>query len=251
MESLQIFKDERFGEIRWMKINNKDYAVGIDVAKALGYKNPRDAILRHCKGVVKHDVGVITGKRKDGTEVIQNVEMSVISEGDIYRLAAKSELPGAEKFEAWIFDEVLPCIRKTGMYATDELLDNPDLLIAAATKLKEERKARLEAEMKVKLLEPKGEFYDDVAGSKDSIEMGHVAKVLGIKGVGRNNLFSLLRDNKILDRNNIPYQQYVDLGYFRVLEQKYTVPNGETKINIKTMVFQKGIDFIRKKIRVS
>jgi len=194
MGGLLIFKNERFGEIRWVKINNKDYAVGIDIAKALGYKKPNDAISRHCRGSVKHGVGVVTGKRKDGTDAIQNVEMSVIPEGDIYRLVAKSELPGAEKFEAWIFDEVLPCIRKTGMYATDELLDNPDLLIAAATKLKEERK------------------------------------------------------EKVLDKNNIPYQQFVDMRYFRVLEQKYTVPNGETKINIKTMVFQKGIEFIRKKI---
>lgn len=249
MDSLRIFKDERFGEIRWVKVNNKDYAVGIDIAKALGYKKPNDAISRHCRGSVKHGVGVVTGKRKDGTDAIQNIEMSLIPEGDIFRLAAKSELPGAEKFEAWIFDEVLPCIRKTGMYATDELLDNPDLLIAAATKLKEERKARLEAEKKVKLLEPKAQFYDDVAGSKDAIEMGHVAKVLGIRGMGRNNLFSLLRDKKILDRNNMPYQQFVDSGYFRVLEQKYTVPNGETKINIKTMVFQKGVDFIMRKIR--
>lgn len=251
MEGLRIFKDERFGQIRWVKVNNKDYAVGTDIAKALGYKNQRDAILRHCKGVVKYGIGVVTGKRKDGTDAIQNIEMSLIPEGDIYRLTAKSELPGAEKFEAWIFDEVLPCIRKNGMYATDELLDNPDLLIAAATKLKEERKARLESEKKVKLLEPKGQFYDDVAGSKDSIEMGHVAKVLGIRRMGRNRLFSLLRDKKILDKNNIPYQQYVDMGYFRVLEQKYTVPNGETKINIKTMVFQKGVDFIGRKIRES
>jgi prophage antirepressor-like protein len=155
MEGLRIFKDERFGEIRWVKVNNKDYAVGIDIARALGYKKPNDAISRHCRGTVKHGVGVVTGKRKDGTNTMQNVEMNVIPEGDIYRLAAKSELPGAEKFEAWIFDEVLPSIRKTGMYAAEELLDNPDLLIAAATKLKEERKARLEAEKKVKLLESK------------------------------------------------------------------------------------------------
>ena len=249
MDSLQIFKDEKFGEIRWVKINNKDYAVGTDIAKALGYKNARDAILRHCRGVVKHDIGVVTGKRKDGTDAIQNIEMSLIPEGDIFRLAAKSELPGAEKFEVWIFDEVLPCIRKNGMYATDELLDNPDLLIAAATKLKEERKARLEAENKVKVLEPKGQFYDDVAGVRGSVEMGQVAKVLGIRGMGRNNLFSLLREKKVLDKNNIPYQQYVDLGYFRILEQKYTVPSGEIKINIKTMVFQNGIDFIRKSIK--
>ena len=249
MESLRIFKDEKFGVIRWVKVNNKDYAVGIDIAKALGYKKPNDAISRHCRGSVKHGVGVVTGKRKDGTDAIQNVEMTLIPEGDIFRLATKSELPEAEKFEAWIFDEVLPCIRKTGMYATDELLNNPDLLIAAATKLKEEREARLEVEKKVKLLEPKAQFYDDVAGSKDSIEMGHVAKVLGIRRMGRNRLFSLLRDKKILDKNNIPYQQYVDLGYFRILEQKYTVPNGEIKINIKTMVFQKGVDFILRKIR--
>jgi len=249
MKSLQIFKDEKFGEIRWVKVNNNDYAVGIDIAKALGYKKPNDAISRHCRGAVKHGVGVVTGKRKDGTDAIQNVEMSLIPEGDIFRLAAKSELPGAEKFEAWIFDEVLPCIRKTGMYATDELLDNPDLLIAAAVKLKEERAARLEAEKKLKLLEPKGQFYDDVTGSKDSVEMGHVAKVLGIKRMGRNRLFSLLREKKVLDKNNIPYQQYIDLGYFRMLEQKYSVPSGETKINIKTMVFQKGIDFIGRKIR--
>lgn len=93
------------------------------------------------------------------------------------------------------------------------------------------------------------QILDDVAGSKESIEMGQVAKVLGIRGVGRNKLFSMLRDKKVLDKNNIPYQQFVDCGYFRVLEQKYTVASGETKINVKTMVFQKGVDFISKKIK--
>ncbi|MDR3598427.1 phage antirepressor KilAC domain-containing protein [Clostridium sp.] len=239
MDELQIFKDEQFGEIRWIKIDNKDYAVGIDIAKALGYKNPNDAISRHCKGCVKHAVPTKSGEQ----------QMNVIPEGDIYRLTAKSELPGAEKFESWVFDEVLPSIRKHGMYATDELLDNPDLLIAAATKLKEERAARIEAEKKVETLAPKAEFYDDVAGSKDSIEMGHVAKVIGIKGLGRNKVFEILRNKKVLDRNNIPYQTFVDRGYFRVLEQKYNIPSGETKINIKTMVFQKGVDFIRKMIK--
>lgn len=135
------------------------------------------------------------------------------------------------------------------MYAEDELLNNPDLLIATATRLKEERVARLAAENKIKVLEPKADFYDDVAGSKDAIEMGNVAKVLAIKGIGRNKLFELLREKKILQSNNIPYQQYVDREYFRVLEQKYTTPKGETKINIKTLVFQKGVDYIRKVIK--
>ncbi|MBZ9633149.1 Bro-N domain-containing protein [Clostridium sp. FP1] len=107
MSNLQIFKNERFGEIRWIKVNEKDFAVGIDVARALGYKNPNDAIARHCKGYVKHAVPTNSGEQ----------QMNVISEGDIYRLTAKSELPGAERFESWIFDEVLPSIRKHGEYS--------------------------------------------------------------------------------------------------------------------------------------
>ena len=238
MNELQVFNNNEFGQLRTINIDGKDYFVGKDIALALGYKNTNDAISRHCKGVVKHE-----GLKINGSEV------ALITEGDIYRLITHSKLPTAEKFEEWVFDEVLPSIRKHGMYATDELLDNPDLLIAAATKLKEERAARIEAENKVKVLKPKADFYDDVAGSKDSIEMGHVAKVLGIKGIGRNKLFEILRNKKVLDKSNIPYQKFVDSGYFRVLEQKYTTPSGETKINIKTMVFQKGVDYIRKIIK--
>lgn len=238
MNELQVFNNNEFGQLRTINIDGKDYFVGKDIALALGYKNTNDAISRHCKGVVKHE-----GLKINGSEV------ALITEGDIYRLITHSKLPTAEKFEEWVFDEVLPSIRKHGMYATDELLDNPDLLIAAATKLKEERAARIEAENKVKVLKPKADFYDEVAGSKDSIEMGHVAKVLGIKGIGRNKLFEILRNKKVLDKSNIPYQKFVDSGYFRVLEQKYTTPSGETKINIKTMVFQKGVDYIRKIIK--
>lgn len=110
MNNIQIFKNEQFGEVRWTKINNKDYVVAIDIAKALGYKNPNDAITRHCKGYVKHAVPTNSGTQ----------QMNVIPEGDIYRLAAKSELPGADEFEKWIFDDVLPTIRKTGGYVSNE-----------------------------------------------------------------------------------------------------------------------------------
>ena len=96
---------------------------------------------------------------------------------------------------------------------------------------------------------PKVEFFDAVAGSNDAIEIGSVAKVLGIKGMGRNNLFSFLRDKKILMNNNQPYQTYVDRGYFRVLEQKFEKPNGETCINIKTLVYQSGVEFIRRQLQ--
>ena len=118
----------------------------------------------------------------------------------------------------------------------------------------EEELARLRAEnaeKENKLIEqaPKVEFFDDVTGSTDTIDMKEVAKVLNVKGLGRNNLFELLRSRNILDRNNQPYQKYVDCGYFRIIESRYTVPTGETKISLKTVVFQKGLEFIRKLIK--
>lgn len=94
-------------------------------------------------------------------------------------------------------------------------------------------------------MRPKEEFYDAVAGSKTAIEMAAVAKVLNFNGVGRNKLFEILRDERILQSDNIPYQKYIDNGWFRTIEQKYS-KDGETYINIKTLVYQKGVDGIRK-----
>lgn len=118
MDELMIFNNSEFGEIRTIEEDGKVLFCGSDVAKALGYKRPNDAISAHCRGTVKRRTGVQTGTKADGTPAIQNIEMLFIPEGDIYRLAAKSELPGAERFESWIFDEVLPSIRKTGEYKT-------------------------------------------------------------------------------------------------------------------------------------
>lgn len=105
LNELQIFQNEEFGQVRTVDIDGKTYFVGKDVANALGYSNPRDAISRHCKGVVKHD------SFKEGGQ-----EVSLLPEGDIYRLIIKSQLPSADKFERWIFDEVIPQIRQTGGY---------------------------------------------------------------------------------------------------------------------------------------
>lgn len=94
-------------------------------------------------------------------------------------------------------------------------------------------------------MKPKAEFFDAVADSKTAIQMGEVAKVLDM-GIGRNKLFEILRNNKVLMNNNIPYQKYIDNGYFRVIETKFTKPNGDTCVNIKTLVYQKGINYIKK-----
>lgn len=120
------------------------------------------------------------------------------------------------------------------------------MLSAKAEALKAENE-----EQKAKLIEqaPKVEFFNDVAGSADTIDMKEVAKILNVKGIGRNKLFEILRDKKILDGNNQPYQEYVDRGYFRVIESRFTLPTGEIKISLKTVVFQKGLDYIRKVLK--
>lgn len=113
MNEIKIFNNEEFGQVRMVVIDGKIYFVGKDIANALGYSNPRDAISRHCKGVVKHD------SFKEGGQ-----KVALLPEGDIYRLVIKSQLQTAEKFERWVFDEVLPTIRKTGGY-----INNSDLMI--------------------------------------------------------------------------------------------------------------------------
>lgn len=120
------------------------------------------------------------------------------------------------------------------------------MLSAKAEALKAENE-----EQKAKLIEqaPKVEFFNDVAGSADTIDMKEVAKILNVKGIGRNKLFEILREKKILDGNNQPYQEYVDRGYFRVIESRFTLPTGEIKISLKTVVFQKGLDYIRKVLK--
>ena len=136
MNELMIFNNPEFGEIRTIEEDGKVMFCGSDVAKALGYKRPADAITTHCKGSVIRRLPTNGGEQA----------MKFIPEGDIYRLAAKSELPGAERFEKWIFDEVLPSIRKHGAYITPETLEaaimNPDIMIRLCTVLKGEQDRR-------------------------------------------------------------------------------------------------------------
>ena len=123
--------------------------------------------------------------------------------------------------------------------------NSPEQIMARALRVAEKvisDKDRLITEMK-----PKADFFDAVADSKTAISMNEVSKVLAIKGMGRNNLFEYLRQQGILDRRNIPYQKYVDNGWFRVIEQHYS-KNGEEQISFKTLVYQKGVNGIRKMI---
>ena len=133
MNDIKIFENPEFGSVRTADVDGKPYFAGNDIATALGYKQPADAIRNHCKGVYE-----LSTPTNSGVQM-----MKYISEGDVYRLITHSRLPEAEKFEHWVFDEVLPSIRKHGAYMTDEALHRaitePDFLIQLATELKEEQ----------------------------------------------------------------------------------------------------------------
>lgn len=235
MEELQVFNNEEFGEIRTVTKNNKTYFAGSDVASALGYAIPHKAVQTHCKGVLKWNIPTKSG----------NQDVLFIPEGDVYRLIMRSKLPAAEKFESWVMDEVIPSIRKNGGYIANQENMTPEQIVANA--LIVAQNIISQKDKQIEEMRPKADFFDAVADSKTAISMNEVSKVLGIKGLGRNNLFEFLRDNAIMDRWNVPYQKYIDCGWFRVIEQKYT-KNGEEHISIKTLVYQKGVDAIRRKI---
>jgi prophage antirepressor-like protein len=230
----QIFTHSQFGDVLILVIDGREQFAAVQVATALGYKDPYDAIRKHCReeGSAIYPVPTIGGTQ----------QMKFIDEGNLYRLIVRSKLPTAEKFERWVFDEVLPSIRKTGSYN----LSDPQQLIALA--LIEAQKIIENKDQQIALMQPKADFFDQVADSKDAIDIGTAAKVLKIPGIGRNKLFEFLRDEEILMTNNQPFQRYIDAGYFRVIEQKYSKPDGSTNISIKTLVYQKGLDYIRRSI---
>ena len=154
VNDLKIFNNAEFGQIRTVEINGKIYFVGKDIANALGYSNPRDAIARHCKGVVKHD------SFKEGGQ-----EVALIPEGDMYRLITHSKLESAERFESWVFDEVLPAIRQHGHY------ENPNMSTEMrAILMIEQKQVKMEQRM------DKLEFDIPLYGSEADELSGHVRR---------------------------------------------------------------------------
>lgn len=199
MKDIQIFSNEQFGQVRVITKDGEPWFVGKDVAEILGYANTRDALSKHVDLEDKSDVAIHDGS--------QNRTMTIINESGLYSLILGSKLPSAKKFKKWVTSDVLPSIRKHGMYATDELINNPDLLIAAATKIKEERQARLEAE----------KLRDKLIHQNKLYTTSEIAKELGLKSA--NKLNQLLAEKKIQYKQNktwLLYSKYSDCGYVSI-----------------------------------
>ena len=235
---LEVFQNEEFGAVRAIEEGDKVLFCATDVARALGYSNQRDAVSRHCWGVVKRDT--LTG---GGMQ-----ELSFIPEGDVYRLIIRSKLPSAVKFEHWVFDEVLPSIRKRGLYAVDEVLNNPDLLIGALTELKKEReeKKRLELENAVKAqqiaeMQPKVSYYDIVLACPDLVTITQIAKDFGMSA---KKLNQILKEKKIQFKQGktwFLYQKYAEQGY---TQSKTYLYDEDSHTAMHTLWTQKGRLFI-------
>lgn len=239
---LRVFENAEFGSVRTVEIEGKPYFVANDVTKALGYSNSRDAVARHCKGVVKRDTPTTSG--------IQS--MSYIPEGDLYRLITHSKLPSAERFESWVFDEVLPSIRKNGGYISGQETMSDDELLAKAlmvaqNKIAERDRQIAEQDKRIEEMKPSKVFADAVATSKTSILIGELAKILKQNGVetGEKRLFSWLRDKGYLISRkgtdyNAPTQKSMEMKLFEVKETAITHSDGHVTVTKTTKVTGKG-----------
>lgn len=237
MNEIQTFDFDGSG-IRTLTIGDEPYFVGKDVAQVLGYKDTTNAMKAHV------DLEDSRGWQITTPSGIQT--MKVINESGLYNLILGSKLPEAKRFKRWVTSEVLPSLRRNGMYAMDELLDNPDLAINALQKLKEEREARRQLELQNAQMKPKALFAEAVETSSTSILIGDMAKLLRQNGVevGQRRLFDWLRTNgwlmKTGESRNMPTQKAMEKGYFEIRERTISNPDGSVRITKTTKVTGKG-----------
>ena len=241
MNKIMIFENEEFGKVRTVCIDGEPWLVGKDVAEKLGYSDTAKAIKRH---VDEEDKGVDVLSTPGGKQ-----PFIVINESGFYSLVLSSKMPNAKRFKRWVTSEVLPTIRKTGGYVDDPdkfadyYLPFADEATKQMFKIQHEYIRQLHS--KINTDKPKVDFANQVADTTNVIDMGEMAKLANDRGIriGRNRLFSWLRVMGILMMNNIPYQEYMDRGYFKVKESLY-YRDGESKTRQTTYVTGKGQRYI-------
>jgi anti-repressor protein len=242
MSNIQVFTSEQFGEMRVLEINGTGWLVGKDVADKLGYKDTGSALKDHVEEEDK--------LTRQITVSGQGRNMIVINESGLYSLVLGSKLPAAKAFKKWVSTEVLPSIRKYGLYATeytvDSMLSNPDFAIQLLQKYKEEQAQKQALQQKAEEDKPKVLFADSVTASNTTILIGDLAKILKQNGVdiGQKRLFEWLRNNGYLIKSgtsrNIPTQKAADMELFFVKESSITNPDGSVRVTKTTKVTGKG-----------
>lgn len=245
MNELQIFENAEFGQVRTVTIDNEPWFVGKDVATALGYKNTKDALATHIESCDK-----IMGSQNATPSITDSMGRTQhptwINESGLYALIFGSKLESAKRFKHWVTSDVLPSIRKHGVYAVDELINNPEMAIKAFTALKEEREKNEVLIADNQRMKPKEIFADAVASSKTSILIGDLAKILKQNGIetGQKRLFEQLRQEGYLMKSgvskNMPTQKSMEKGLFEVKETTINNPDGSIRVTKTTKVTGAG-----------
>jgi anti-repressor protein len=228
---ISIFDFEK-QPVRTVIIDSEIWFVASDVTRILGYVNGKQAIIEHCKGVYKKYPLKTSGGMQD---------LSIIDESGLYKLVLASKKPNAIKFKEWVTEKILPSIRKTGSYS---VTPKKELSIEEMTLLVIQNMQSKIADQSKQLEEqkPKVEFAEKIVNTKNGVSIGDFAKAIGM---GQNKLFDWLRKNKYLMSNNIPYQHYIDNGYFKVIEW---VLEKKNEAKFKTLITGKGQEYISSKI---
>lgn len=240
MKGIEIFKNDRFGEVRVAGTSENPLFCLADVCKILGLRV--DAVQsRLTDAPIRIGVTDSIGREQ---------QMNFVNEKNLYKVIMRSDKPQAEPFQDWVCGEVLPSIRKHGAYMTNDTLEkaltSPDFLIQLATNLKEEQQKRIEAEQKIRSDAPKVLFADAVSTSRRSCLIAELAKILqqnGIK-IGQNRLFEWLRKNGYLCQKgqyyNQPSQKSMELGLFEIKQTTINKPDGSVLVSTTTKVTGKG-----------
>lgn len=244
MQELKIFENAEFGAVRALEIDGAPWFVGKDVADILGYSNTRDALAKHVDGEDKSDVAIRDAIGRDQST-------TVINESGLYSLVLSSKLPAAKAFKRWVTSEVLPTIRRHGLYAIDDIIADPDLGIRALLALKAEREARkaLEVENKVKdqqiaELKPKASYYDLILQCPSLLSVTEIAKDYGLSAKALNKMLHDLGVQFNQSGVWFLYSKYQSYGYTQTKTQNYNRPDGSQGARTHMYWTQKGRLFL-------
>ena len=237
MNELQVFQNSKFGDLEILTIEGKEWFPAIKVAEILGYTNPRKAIRDHTKerGVTIRSVIDSLGRNQD---------KKFIDEGNLYRLITRSKLPQADEFEEWVFEDVLPSIRKHGIYATDSVIEqtiqNPDYIITVLTEYKKEKEQNLLLQQEIGELKPKADYVDEILKSSGTMTITQIAADYGLSAQKLNKLLHQARLQRRVGKQWVLYTEHMNKGYTKSHTIEIVRSDGRPDTQPQTRWTQKG-----------